>query len=346
MITKLVIYRLMLPHYPAFLVLDAPDAPCQTPSMQVDFTFPVPFDTAVALLSAGDVCAFPTETVYGLGADATSSDAVLKIYETKRRPRFNPLIVHCADLDMARSLGDFSPTAELLTKFWPGPLTLVLPRRTVASLSDLVTAGLSSIGVRIPAHPLTRKLIAAVGKPLAAPSANPSGHISPTTATQVQNLFGGKVPVLDGGPCTTGLESTILAVQGNEVRQLRAGGLARNDVEELLGKAVRIAEADDAITAPGMMKSHYAPRAMLRLNASAPHDDEAYLGFGDMPKTEVPSRNLSSTGDLNEAAQNLFACLHELDSTNATTIAVAPVPEHGLGEAINDRLRRAAAPRT
>ncbi len=293
-----------------------------------------------ARLRAGEVVAFPTETVYGLGADATSSDAVLRIYETKGRPRFNPLIVHVADLDMARRLVDFPPLAEKLAAFWPGPLTLVLKRRPGSGLSDIVSAGLDTVGVRIPAHPLARALIRAAGVPVAAPSANPSGRLSPTTAAQVTAAFRGRVPVLDGGPCRAGVESTILAVDGERVVQLRAGALARDEIEKAIGRLVERAAAGAAIASPGMMASHYAPNASLRLDAEAPESGEAYLAFGDRPGT----LNLSPTGDLREAARNLFAMLHALDA-KAARIAVAPIPAHGLGEAINDRLRRAAAPR-
>lgn len=293
-----------------------------------------------AILRAGGVVAFPTETVYGLGADATNSDAVLKIYETKGRPRFNPLIVHVADLAMAHTLVDLPPLAETLSRFWPGPLTLVLPKRRDAGLSDIVTAGLDSVGVRIPDHPLALALIRATGRPLAAPSANPSGKLSPTTAEQVRRAFGGRVPVLDGGPCRSGVESTILAVDGNTVTQLRAGALAREEIERLLGRPITIAKPDARIASPGMLASHYAPNAQLRLNVSAAEAGEAYLGFGPGEGTF----NLSPSGDLHEAARNLFAMLHELDA-RAARIAVAPIPHHGLGEAINDRLKRAAAPR-
>ena len=293
-----------------------------------------------ALLRAGGLVAFPTETVYGLGADATNSDAVLKIYETKGRPRFNPLIVHVADLDMARRYVSFSQLAEKLARFWPGPLTLVLPKRADAGISDLVTAGLDTIGIRIPDHPLALALIRAAGLPLAGPSANPSGKLSPTSAVQVTAAFGGSVPVLDGGPSQAGVESTILAVDGDTVTQLRAGALPRNEIETMLGRPIAIAQAGDAIAAPGMLASHYAPNAALRLNASAPEPGEAYLAFGPGQGT----LNLSPAGDLREAARNLFAMLHELDTT-AERIAVAPIPQTGLGEAINDRLKRAAAPR-
>lgn len=293
-----------------------------------------------ARLRAGEVVAFPTETVYGLGADATNSDAVLRIYETKGRPRFNPLIVHVADLAMARRLVVFSPLAETLAAFWPGPLTLVLPRRPEGGLSDIVTAGLDTVGIRIPDHPLALALIRQAGRPLAAPSANPSGRLSPTTAEQVRRGFAGRVPVLDGGPSRAGVESTILAVDGDTVTQLRAGALPRDRIEAALGRPVAVARPGAAIASPGMLASHYAPRAQLRLNAEGPVGNEAYLAFGPRPGT----LNLSPSEDLHEAARNLFAMLHELDA-QADRIAVAPIPLHGLGEAINDRLQRAAAPR-
>lgn len=293
-----------------------------------------------ALLRAGEIVAFATETVYGLGADATSSDAVLKIYETKGRPRFNPLIVHVADRAMARRYAEFSPLALKLAEFWPGPLTLVLPKRADAGLSDLVTAGLDTVGIRIPAHPVAIRLIEAAGLPLAAPSANPSGKLSPTTAEQVRRAFHGRVPVLDGGPSQAGVESTILAVDGDAVTQLRAGALARDDIEAAIGQPVAVAEQGAAVAAPGMLASHYAPNAALRLNADAARPGELMLGFGPTTST----LNLSPTADLHEAARNLFAMLHELDE-RGRAIAVAPIPAHGLGEAINDRLKRAAAPR-
>lgn len=306
---------------------------------------PVSFERAAELLRGGEVCAFPTETVYGLGADATSSDAVLKIYETKSRPRFNPLIVHCADLDMAHEVARFDPLADRLAAFWPGALTLVLPLKHGAGLSDLVTAGLDTVGVRIPAHTLARELIAAVGKPLAAPSANPSGRISPTSAAQVRALFEDTVPVLDGGAAETGVESTILAVNEEQATQLRAGGLPRDLIATRLGIEIVLANEDGSVQAPGMLKSHYAPKAHLRLNAKKPEPGEAWLGFGPDRIEAGYSLNLSPTGDLAQAARSLFSSLHELDAAGVATIAVAPIPDHGLGEAINDRLRRAAAPR-
>jgi L-threonylcarbamoyladenylate synthase len=301
---------------------------------------PADLEQFAALLRAGEVVAFPTETVYGLGADATNSDAVLKIYETKGRPRFNPLIVHVTDLAMARRYVDISPLAERLATLWPGPLTLVLPKRPDAALSDIVTAGLDTVGIRIPDHPLALALIRAAGRPLAAPSANPSGKLSPTTAAQVRRAFHDRVPVLDGGASQSGVESTILAVTGDTVTQLRAGALPRDRIEALLGRPIPTAEEGGPVAAPGMLSSHYAPNARLRLHVKLPEPGEAWLAFGAGEGT----LNLSPSADLREAARNLFAMLHELDA-RFTRIAVAPIPPHGLGEAINDRLKRAAAPR-
>ncbi|WP_404405778.1 L-threonylcarbamoyladenylate synthase [Pelagibacterium halotolerans] len=308
---------------------------------------PKTIEEAAAILRSGALCAFATETVYGLGADATNSDAVLAIYETKGRPRFNPLICHCPDMEMARKIAVFSPRAEeLAERFWPGPMTLVLPLAPDAELSDLVTAGLGTVALRIPGHEAARKLVAAVGRPVAAPSANPSGKLSPTTAEAVRRGFAGRVPVLDGGACESGLESTILAVEGSTVTQLRAGALPREAVEAALGIAVPVAGHNAAVAAPGMLLSHYAPDARLRLNAETPHADEAYLGFGDFTGEGARAAlNLSPMGDLHEAARNLFSFLARLDASDAGKIAVAPIPMTGLGEAINDRLERAAAPR-
>ncbi|MCS6758694.1 MAG: threonylcarbamoyl-AMP synthase [Candidatus Devosia euplotis] len=305
---------------------------------------PKSVDEAAALLRAGKLCAFPTETVYGLGADATDADAVLAIYQTKGRPRFNPLIIHGTDLAMAESLAVFSPLARRLAALWPGPLTLVLPARPGNGLADVATAGLDSVAIRIPDHKLALALLAAAGRPLAAPSANPSGRMSPTTADQVRLGFGGRVPVLDGGPCQAGVESTIVRVDGDRLVQLRAGAMAREQIEQALGVSVAVTEKDAAIAAPGMLVSHYAPNALLRLD-TAPRDGEAFLAFGTVPDFAGPTLNLSTSGDLHEAARNLFAMLHELDTLGRSTIAVAPIPNKGLGEAINDRLQRAAAPR-
>ncbi len=300
--------------------------------------------SAAALLREGKLCAFPTETVYGLGADATNPDAVLSIYETKGRPRFNPLIIHVADLAMAKTLAEFPPLAERLAELWPGPLTLVLPARPGNGLADIAMAGLDSVAIRVPNHPLALDLIRAAGRPLAAPSANPSGRLSPTTAEQVIRGFDGRVPVVDGGPCTSGVESTIVRVDGDRLIQLRAGALARADIEAAIGQGIEVAPKGSAIAAPGMLLSHYAPRATVRLN-TAPQAGEAYLAFGPASGFVGPMCNLSPAGDLHEAARNLFSMLHELDASGAATIAVAPIPFEGLGEAINDRLERAAAPR-
>ena len=306
---------------------------------------PISVETAAARLRAGKLCAFATETVYGLGADATNADAVLSIYETKGRPRFNPLIIHCASLDMAERLAEFSPLARrLATAFWPGPVTLVLPARADNGLADVATAGLDTVAIRIPNHPLALELIAKAGRPLAAPSANPSGRLSPTTAEQVRKGFGGRVPVLDGGPCRSGVESTIIRVAGDRLIQLRVGALARSEIEAALGVGVELAEQGAAIAAPGMLLSHYAPNAAMRLETT-PRPGEAYLAFGAAAPHDGPVRNLSATGDLHEAARNLFSMLHDLDALGAGMIAVAPIPQTGLGEAINDRLQRAAAPR-
>jgi L-threonylcarbamoyladenylate synthase len=298
------------------------------------------------ILRAGGLAAFPTETVYGLGADASNSEAVLSIYEAKGRPRFNPLIVHAANLAMAETIAEFSPLARRLSALWPGSLTMVLPKRHDAPVSDIVTAGLDSVGVRIPHHRLALALIEMVGRPLAAPSANPSGRLSPTTAGQVVEGFGGRIPVLDGGPCTAGVESTIIKVDGDRLIQLRAGALARAEIEANAGVPVELPQQDGAIVAPGMMRSHYAPRARLRLDAAGPEAGEAFLAFGVAPADwPLPTRNLSAARDPREAARNLFSMLHELDASGVSTIAVAPIPSIGLGEAINDRLARAAAPR-
>ncbi|KKB08691.1 L-threonylcarbamoyladenylate synthase [Devosia chinhatensis] len=310
-----------------------------TPSLQTEI------EDAAARLKAGELVAFPTETVYGLGADATNVDAVLSIYQTKGRPRFNPLIIHCADLAMAERYGQFSPLARQLAEiFWPGPLSIVVPLRPGHGLADVATAGLDSVALRVPDHAVALELLRAAGRPLAAPSANPSGRLSPTSAAQVRLGFGDAVPVLDGGPCQSGVESTILAVDGDRLIQLRAGALARADIEAATGRSVEQVRDGAAISAPGMLLSHYAPNARMRLD-TRPEPGEAYLAFGPAPAFAGTMRNLSEQGDLREAARNLFAMLHELDASGAGTIAVAPIPETGLGEAINDRLRRAAAPR-
>ncbi len=293
----------------------------------------------------------PTETVYGLAADATNPAAVASIFLAKGRPRFNPLIVHVAGVKEAESLADFPRAARSLAeRFWPGPLTMVLPKRPEALLADLVTAGLDTVAIRVPAHPVARELLNRFG-PLAAPSANLSGHVSPTTAAHVAADLGDKVAViLDAGPTAIGLESTIVGIDraGRGVL-LRSGGLDRAKIEETLGAPLAAPRVDaDAPTAPGMLASHYAPSATLRLNVEQVKPGEALLAFGPVLPAHahqaVAIVNLSKAGDTTEAASKFFAALRDLDRA-ATAIAVMPIPETGLGEAINDRLRRAAAPR-
>lgn len=308
-------------------------------------------DDAARLIGEGKLVAFPTETVYGLGADATNGRAVAALFATKGRPQFNPLIVHVPDLAAAERIGTFTPQARLLAEaFWPGPLTLVVQRRADSGLSDLVTAGLDTIGVRMPAHPIAQALLHAAGRPLAAPSANRSGRVSPTTAAHVAADFGDDVPlILDGGATALGLESTVVdASRFDGVRLLRPGAITRGALQAvLMGPLAEDPVADPAAPiSPGQLASHYAPNAALRLDATEVRPGEALLAFGaGAPATDGPMINLSESGDLAEAAAGLFAALRSLDSTGAATIAVMPIPEHGLGEAIRDRLRRAAAPR-
>lgn len=298
---------------------------------------------AAAILRAGGLVAFPTETVYGLGADACDGHAVARIFAAKERPTFNPLIVHVPDLDAALEIGVFNDDAVRLARaFWPGALTLVVPLQPGAGISDLVTAGLDTVAIRVPEHPFAHTLLVAVGRPVAAPSANPSGRVSPTTAAHVLEGLGGKIDaVLDGGACPVGLESTIVN-PARPVRLLRPGGLPLERIEASLGMSVRIPDPDtDGITAPGQLKSHYAPSAEIRLCATDRREGERVLGFGEVEC----DLNLSKSGDLTEAAAALFAALRTLDASGAGRIAVTPIPETGLGRAINDRLRRAAAPR-
>jgi L-threonylcarbamoyladenylate synthase len=304
---------------------------------------PASLSEAARILLAGGLVAVPTETVYGLAADATNGAAVASIYTAKGRPSFNPLISHVADIAMAEELAEFSPLAHrLAARFWPGPLTLVLPRKSTCPVSDLVTAGLPSIGLRVPQHIATLEIIRRVGRPLAAPSANPSEQLSPTTAAHVAAGLGSRIDlIIDGGACSAGLESTIIAPGEEGAVMLRAGALARSEIELLTGP-LRSPDASKGIVAPGMLRRHYAPRARLRLDASAPESGEAFLAFGAPPSGVSPSLNLSIRGDLAEAASNLFAMLRALDESHRA-IAVAPIPSVGLGEAINDRLRRGAA---
>ncbi|TNC72382.1 L-threonylcarbamoyladenylate synthase [Rubellimicrobium roseum] len=297
---------------------------------------------AARLLREGRLVAFPTETVYGLGADAGDGRAVAGIYAAKGRPSFNPLIVHVPDAEAAARIAEVPDrAADLMTAFWPGPLTLVLRAREEAGISPLVQAGLPTVALRAPAHPLARHLLREVGRPLAAPSANPSGRVSPTTADHVMAGLSGRIAaVLDGGPCPVGVESTILALDPAP-RLLRAGGLPVEALEEALGQRIAWDTDPARVAAPGQMASHYAPQGAVRLNALAPEPGEVMLGFGAV----AGELTLSASGDLQEAAANLFGCLHRLDAMGADRIAVAPIPETGLGQAINDRLRRAAAPR-
>ncbi len=306
---------------------------------------------AVALLDAGHLVAFPTETVYGLGADATSDDAVAGIFEAKGRPRFNPLIVHLADLgDAARYIELDSRAEHLAARFWPGPLTLVLPRRTGCAISLLCSAGLDSLAVRVPGHPVAQSLLRRFGNPLAAPSANRSGQVSPTTAAHVAESLGGRVDlILDGGPCPLGLESTVLDLTAGSPVLLRPGTITAAEITDLIGPLAD-RPLDRQVNSPGLLASHYAPGLPVRLDAETRMAGEALLAFGPAPAaasgaTEPGALNLSETGDLREAAANLFAFLRQLDRPEFTRIAVMPIPEQGLGAAINDRLRRAAAPR-
>jgi L-threonylcarbamoyladenylate synthase len=304
---------------------------------------------AAAAILAGELVAIPTETVYGLAADATNDRASARIFDAKGRPRFNPLIVHVADLDMARRIVDVSPLAERLARaFWPGPLTLVLPRTPDSPISQLVGAGLDTLAVRAPRCALAQDLIRRAGRPLAAPSANRSGALSPTRAEHVRDSLGAAAPlILDGGRCAVGIESTIVKIDGEEATLLRPGAIARRDIERTIGRPIK--SGAERVEAPGMLQSHYAPRAPLRLDAAAARPDEAFLGFGAAAGSGPAALNLSPKGDLVEAAANLFAHLCALDALCAAqgraAIAVAPIPDEGLGEAINDRLRRAAAPR-
>jgi L-threonylcarbamoyladenylate synthase len=297
-----------------------------------------------AALRAGRLVAFPTETVYGLGADATNGPALAAIFERKGRPRLNPLIVHVADLAAAQDLVAFNSAAlQLATAFWPGPLTLVLPRAPHCLIHDLASAGLPTLAVRIPAHPLAQALLAAAGVPIAAPSANRSGEPSPTRAAHVADSLGtDELLILDGGPSDAGLESTVVGFEDGHPVLLRIGALPRDAIERLIGPLA--AASDDAArpSSPGRLLRHYAPKASLRLNVEAPDPDEIFLAFGPPPPGSK-ALQLSATRDLREAAANLFALLREADANDATHIAVAPIPDEGLGEAINDRLRRAAA---
>ena len=295
---------------------------------------------AARLLKSGALVAFPTETVYGLGADATNGEAVAAIFAAKGRPLFNPLIVHVTDLDEARRYVELSPRAQALAqKFWPGALTLVLPRRKDSPLSLLVSAGLDSVALRAPSHPAAIAFLKAACVPVAGPSANRSGQVTATTAQHVADSLGDKVDfILDAGSATLGIESTVIGFDGDRPLLLRPGAIPREEIEDLIGP---LGAPGNLIQSPGQLASHYAPRASLRLNAGEIESGEVLLGYGEAPGAKL---NLSPRGDLREAAANLFAMLRELDKS-AAHIAVSPIPDTGIGEAINDRLRRAAAPR-
>ena len=297
---------------------------------------------AAEVLRAGGLVAFPTETVYGLGADACDDRAVARIYQAKGRPSFNPLIVHFADLNVLREHVVWTPEAELLAKtYWPGPMTLVLKRQKDSLISPLVSAGLETIAVRVPAHATARAVLRAFGRGVAAPSANRSGQISPTLAQHVIDSLDGRVDaVLDGGPCAVGVESTIVGLIDKPVL-LRPGGITEEQLAATLGRPIAIRHKAEAISAPGQLMSHYAPDALVRLNATEWDAGELRLGFGDVDC----DLNLSKNEDLVEAAAHLFDYLHRLDALGGKVIAVSPIPHEGLGIAINDRLSRAAAPR-
>ena len=302
-------------------------------------------DRAATVLRGGGLVAFPTETVYGLGADGTDDKAVARIYEAKGRPRFNPLILHVADKAAAERLVIFDDRADQLAdRFWPGALTMVLPKRRGSPISRLACAGLDTAALRCPAHPVARSILTKAGLPIAAPSANSSGRISPTTAQHVAKDLNGAVDlIIDGGPCPIGIESTILDLSTEDAGLLRPGGVAIADIEAVIGPVAIALESEANPKSPGRLARHYAPSTVLRLDAASVAPDEALLAFGpSQPGGALVTKNLSASGDLVEAAANLFAMLHELDAAGASAIAVMPIPNDGLGAAINDRLRRAA----
>ena len=300
---------------------------------------------ATHALAQGDIVAFPTETVYGLGANALDARAIAKVFAGKERPRFNPLIVHVPGLEAAERYAVMNDTAwRLAEAFWPGPLSLVLKKRPACGIADLVSAGLDTIALRAPAHPVAQALLEAAQLPIAAPSANRSGRVSPTTAAHVQAELGERpAMILDGGPCPLGIESTVVSVIEPEPGLLRPGALPREAIELVLGAPLLAANANHRGASPGQLETHYAPSTKLRLGATGVSSSEALLAYGpDVPQGARVTINLSASGKLEEAAVKLFAALRELDQTGATAIAVMPIPAHGLGEAINDRLQRAA----
>ncbi len=302
---------------------------------------------AAEALARGVIVAFPTETIYGLGASALDASAVAKVFAAKDRPRFNPLIVHVLGLDEAESHAAVNDTArKLIRAFWPGPLSLVLPRKKACAIADLVSAGLDTIALRSPSHPVARALLEAAKLPIAAPSANRSGRISPTIAAHVEAELGDlPAMILDGGPCALGLESTVLGIDGDDVTLLRLGALPREEIKKVLGRKLASPEACSRVSSPGQLATHYAPLTPLRLDARSAKRGEALLAFGPQaPDFTGPTINLSQRGDLVEAAAKFFAALRTLDAAGVESIAVMPIPAHGLGEAINDRLKRAASP--
>ena len=297
---------------------------------------------AAKIIRSGEVVAFPTETVYGLGADATNNEACLKIYALKGRPNNNPLIVHVSSIEEARLIGEFNPLAnQIIKNFWPGPLTIVLKLKQSSNICNVVTAGLGTIGIRMPAHPKALQLIASAGVPIAAPSANISNYVSPTETSHVREAFGDKIHIIEGDKSIYGLESTIIDVSNNIPTILRHGFITQDAIESVIGETVNI-NNQDKILAPGMMKKHYSPKAKLRINAENISDNEIFIGFGNVDFGEL---NLSRSGDLAEAASNLYSMIRQCDTyeDQELCIAVAPVPNIGIGIAINDRLRRAAS---
>lgn len=310
-------------------------------------------EDALHALSQERLVALPTETVYGLAGDATKDSVIAKIYSLKKRPSFNPLILHCSSLEMAQQYGVFSKEALILAQtYWPGPLTLIVPIHPEAKISELATCGLGTVGLRIPNHPIALELIARFEKPLAAPSANPSGYISPTEASHVAEGFvsgpdSDLAVILDGGPCRVGLESTIIDATGRILTLLRPGGLSKEELELTLHTTIHDSHSTpNAPKSPGQLLSHYSPRAILEINVTDPSPEEVYLGFGSYSGAHDPSLNLSLSGDLQEAASNLFRMLRNLDALGVSKIRVAPIPNEGLGIAINERLMRASFPKS
>ena len=303
--------------------------------------------TAADRLQRGQLVAFPTETVYGLGADATNDRAVVSIFEAKQRPAFNPLICHFPSVDAVRDMLPLpAPAAALADAFWPGSLSIVVSRPTDCPISRLASAGLDTVAVRVPDHPIAHNLLELSGRPIAAPSANRSGRLSPTRASDVlTSLTDVDILILDGGTCRVGLESTVVGVAPDgSLELLRDGGISREDLEQVTGQPAHIVDEPDEIRAPGMLARHYEPTLPLRINATNAHPDEILIGFGpDSDVMHAPTFNLSPSGDLREAAANLFAMLHDAEAAGGRSIAIAPIPDEGIGRAINDRLRRGAA---